>query len=42
MIIVTPATHDDLDAAAAVLAEAFVDDPVTSPVLGRSGDDHDQ
>lgn len=39
MIIVAPATRDDLLAAATVLAEAFVDDPVTGAVLGRTGDD---
>lgn len=38
MIVVTPAVRADLDVAASVLADAFVDDPVTSPVLGRADD----
>ena len=37
MIVVAPAVPEDLDAAATVLAGAFVDDPVTGPVLGRRG-----
>ena len=34
MIVVAPAAPSDLDAAAAVLADAFVDDPVTAVVVG--------
>lgn len=34
MIVVAPAAPSDLVAAAGVLAEAFVDDPVTGPVVG--------
>lgn len=39
MITITPAGPDDLAAAAAVLADAFVDDPVTGAVLRRTGAD---
>ncbi|ADG72991.1 putative acetyltransferase [Cellulomonas flavigena DSM 20109] len=40
MIVVTRAVPGDLDAAADVLAEAFLDDPVTSAIVG--GADHDR
>lgn len=40
MIVVAPAAPSDLAAAAAVLAEAFVDDPVTGVVVG--GPAHDK
>ncbi|MCC2321391.1 GNAT family N-acetyltransferase [Cellulomonas xiejunii] len=39
MITVSPARPGDLTAAAEVLAEAFVDDPVTGAVLRRTGAD---
>lgn len=39
MIVVAPAAPCDLDAAAAVLAGAFADDPVTGAVVGGSPDD---
>lgn len=42
MIVVTPAVPADLHAAAAVLAEAFAEDPVTAPLLGGSGDLHER
>lgn len=40
MIVVTRAVPGDRDAVADVLAEAFVDDPVTSAIVG--GADHDR
>ena len=40
MIVVTRAVSGDLDAVAAVLAEAFLEDPVTSVVVG--GAEHDR
>ncbi|MBD7918684.1 GNAT family N-acetyltransferase [Cellulomonas sp. Sa3CUA2] len=39
MIVVAPAEPGDLTAAASVLAEAFVDDPVTGTLLGGRGHD---